>query len=207
VVENINISISIRENMSGTSVPPSLAAAAVKNPMFQKAVFEAVSGEDAESQQEHQARQNNVLQGLSEEEKAAMSAWAKKIRVAMLIIGTLMFVVAFYNFASSSNSLSSNFLAIYVLFFATLICCYEIALKRTSFIIAQNFGFMYSPIGRSIFLALVAFMCFELSTFGKVMFAFLVVMGFVQLYVNCKHPKFEEYMRSLHFKSVSNSWV
>jgi Ca2+/Na+ antiporter len=188
--------------MASTSASPSLASAAVQNPMFRQAVFEAVAGDDVESQQ----RQNNALLGLSDAEKAAMSSWAKKIRLAMIIIGTLMFIVAFYNFASTSASLSSNFLAIYVLFFATLICCYEVALKQVSFYIAQNFGFMYAPMGRSIFLALAAFMCFELSTFGKVMFALLVVMGIVQIYVNVKHPRFEEYMRSLHFKQVSSSW-
>lgn len=48
---------------------------------------------------------------------------------------------------TGSNSVSENFIAMYVFFFSTLICCYELAMRQIAIMIVQNFGFLYNPIG------------------------------------------------------------
>lgn len=178
-----------------------LAASAVKNPIFQsaakEAAFQAISREETDEE-----KQQRVPDGVSEEAAAGMHKWARIIRLSMLVVSTLMIITAFYNLGSSSNSVSTNFLAIYVFFFSCLICCYELAFKQVAYHIVQNFGFMYTAVGRSIFLTFVAILCFQLSTMGMVMFALLVVMGAVQVYVNFRYPQFEAYMRNLHFKGA-----
>ena len=180
-----------------------LAAAVVKNPIFQKAatdqMFSALPKFDAGDEQYHNAT-NNVIVGIDDAELRQMKKWHYVIRVAMLTMATLMMVTAYVNFANSSNSIATNFLALYVLFFSILMCSYELAcMRQVAIIMVQNFGFMYNPVGRSIFLAFVAIMLFQLSTMGKIMFGFLLFIGIVQIGVNCRHPKFEQYMRITHY--------
>lgn len=165
---------------------------------MKNAAFEAIAGEDHEGS--HHADPNDgVLTGATEQEISAMDKWAKGLRVAWLATSAVIMVTAYLNFANSYNSIASNFLALYVLFFSCLMCCFEIPLKMISVVIVQNFGFMYNWMGRSIFLMFVAVMLFQLSVMGKVMFGVIVLLGLVQIYVNCRHPLFEKYMRTLHF--------
>jgi COPI associated protein len=103
--------------------------------------------------------------------------------------------------STSSTDIGTTFIALYVFFFSSLICCYECALAQVSFMIVQNFGFMYNPVGRTIFLVFVAVLLFQLSDFGKACFAFLLLMLVVQLYVNFAHPKYESYIKKLHYRS------
>jgi hypothetical protein len=179
----------------------SLYASAVVNPLFQNAAKSAIfdSKDDDETIQSNAsvyASNQNVLD-ITEEELEAMKKWSKILRIMMLIVATLMMITSYYNL-SGSNSLSTNFLAVYVLFFSTLICCYEVAFQSISRMIVQNFGFMYNPIGRTIFLVLVAIMLFQLSTMGKVIFAFLLLSMLVQIYVDVKHKNFEKFVRLNH---------
>ena len=117
----------------------------------------------------------------------------------MIVVSTLCIITAFYNLATASNSVATNFLAVYVFFFSSLVCCYEVAIKQVVIIMVQNFGFLYNPIGRTIFVCFLAVLLFQLSTMGQVMFAILLVMGIVQIYVDCRHPKFEKYKMIIHY--------
>lgn len=182
----------------------SLYTAAVKNPIFQSAaqnaVFEAVNKDDEATIQRNKQMyaDNQHILDCPPEEIEAMKKWANYLRYGMLIIASLMMVLAYFNFANSSNSVATNFLALYVLFFSCIICCYELAFKQVSIYIVQNFGFMFNPWGRTIFLILVEIMLFQLSTFGQVLFAVLLLAMLVQIYVNFKHKRFERYLRLTH---------
>jgi len=182
----------------------SLYTAAVQNPIFQNAaqnaMFEAVNKDDEATIQRNKLMyaENQHILDCPPEEIEAMKKWANYLRYTMLIIATLMMVCAYYNFANGSNSVSTNFLALYILFFSCIICCYELAFKQVSIYIVQNFGFMFNPWGRTIFLILVEIMLFQLSTFGQVLFAVLLLAMVIQIYVNIKHKRFERYLRLTH---------
>lgn len=136
---------------------------------------------------------------------AKILKWSKFLRTAMIIVSILCIITSWYNLAQASNSVSTNFLAVYVFFFSMIICCYELALKQAAVLIVQNFGFMYNPVGRSIYLVFLAILLFQLSTVGKVMFAVLIIMGILQIYVDIRHPKFETYKRTMHFYNKASA--
>jgi COPI associated protein len=136
---------------------------------------------------------------------AKILKWSKFLRISMIVVSILCIITSWYNLAVSTNSVSTNFLAAYVFFFSMIICCYELALKQVAVLIVQNFGFMYNPFGRSIFLAFLAILLYQLSTMGKVMFAILIVMGIIQIYVDIRHPKFETYKRTMHFYNKASA--
>jgi hypothetical protein len=192
----------------------SLASVAVQNPIFQQAaknaVFEAVANDDAAYWEEQHTVQQAVKDGsvldVSEEELIKIRKMARILKFAMMGICTCLFIVSWYNFLSTSSSvLTTTFLAMYLFIFALLLCCFELALRQAALVIVQNFGFMYSFKGRSIFLAFVAILSYQISTFGKVMFG--VIIGYVlfSLYVYHKHPKFGKYLKTLHYFNRTKS--
>lgn len=137
------------------------------------------------------------LEGVNPEEFETIKKWANYLRYSMIAISTLMIITGYYNL--NGATLAKGFLAFYLLMFSTLICCYEIALKRVSLIIVQNFGFMYSGQGRGLFILFVAVLCYQMSTLGIVCFALLLAYFCVLIYAYCSHPKLELYLRKLHY--------
>ncbi len=184
----------------------SLAALAVKNPMFQKAakdaVFESISSGDDDEEQQQQStsvpKDGSVL-NISEEELSKIQKWAKVLKFSMIGIATLLFIVSWYNFFGTSSTIATSFLAAYLFVFAMLLCCFELPIRSAALIIVQNFGFMYNSYGRTVFLSFVAILSYQISTFGKVMFGLIILYGLVSIFVNWKHPMFGKYLRTLHF--------
>lgn len=181
----------------------SLASAAVRNPIFQnaasKAVFDAVSTSDQMPASDTNFNDPSALD-VSDEEFAKIKLWARNLRYSMILLSTLMLITAWYNILSvTSPSISASFLAFYLSIFSCLICCFEIAWRQVALYIVQNFGFMYSSVGRTLFLIFVAIVFFQLSTFGIVIFCLMMLWGIVNIYVNAKHPKYNLYLRKLHF--------
>jgi hypothetical protein len=176
---------------------------AAQNSSVQKAVgtamMNSVLGHDGDE------RHLSAAAGVPAEELASIKYWSRILRGSMLIISILMLITAWYNFASSSNEVSTVMLGLYVMFFAILICCFELAFKFATVMIVQNFGFMYNPFGRACFIIFVAIMCFQLSTMGKAMFALLIAQGLLQAYVYCACPHYEAYTRKLHFYGTEDS--
>ena len=129
--------------------------------------------------------------------------WAKRLRVAYMVVSGVMALAAFMSL--SSNDLGVMFMALYVWFFALLIFCSELALRGVAKLIAQNFGFMYNPVGRVIFFLFVAVMCYELGLLGKIAMAMLTAATLVHAYVIIFHPAFEEYVRKKHYYNVQLS--
>ncbi len=195
----------------------SLASMAVKNPMFQqaakKAVFETISGEDDDEDEEQQsgkASQNTQqvdgsVMNVSEEELAQIKKWARILKFFMIGIATGLIIVSWYNFLGSSSTFATTFLAVYLFIFALLLCCFELAFRQAALIIVQNFGFMYTVLGRSLFLSFVAILSFQISTIGKVMFGLLVLYGIMSMYINYKHPQYGRYLRTLHYFNRTKS--
>ena len=103
--------------------------------------------------------------GVSLEEFNILKSWASYLRVAMIVVSTLMIIVSVTNISSGSST-ELAFLAFYTMIFGTLICCYELAIRRVSLLIVQNFGFLYNPKGKLVFLLFVAVMVYQISLFG-----------------------------------------
>jgi predicted membrane-bound dolichyl-phosphate-mannose-protein mannosyltransferase len=100
---------------------------------------------------------------VDEEELAQLKKYSRIMRLTMLGITALIMATAFSNFLSTSGTVATIVLALYLLFFSGLLCCFECGLKMFSNSIAQNFGFLYSAQGKMVFLIFVAIICFQLS--------------------------------------------
>jgi hypothetical protein len=136
-----------------------------------------------------------------------MQQWANKLRTINIGVCALLMISAF--FSLGSNDLTQVFIALYVWFFAGLLCCYELGLSAITQFIAINFGFMYNSYPRKIFVILVAILCFGLGLFGKIAMGLLLGSECCYAYVQYKHPKFEKYMKMTHLYgsavSISNA--
>lgn len=168
----------------------------------QSAAFTALKSEEGDNElfnKDAKSLVDPAALDCTPEELAKIRKWARNLRIAMLGICTLMIITAFYNFASlSSASLSTTFLAAYLSFFACMLCCYECGFRQATTILAVNFGFLYNPIGRCCFLAIVGMICYDLSTMGIVCFALLLCYACVSTFVHFKHPQYGRYMRMMH---------
>lgn len=149
-------------------------SAAVKNPMFREAIvnhaFESVSNHEEphvplrKGIDDELARVSRELESIDPEELKKIKRWAHLLRIAMISICSFTIFTAFYNIGTSSSSVSTGFISMYVFVFASLLCCYEVGWRQVVFYIVQNFGFMYNPVGRMIFIVFTAILCFEIST-------------------------------------------
>mmetsp|Transcript_25115 Transcript_25115/g.37016 ORF Transcript_25115/g.37016 Transcript_25115/m.37016 type:complete len:216 (-) Transcript_25115:91-738(-) len=153
---------------------------------------------DAESS--HGSDIESLSSEINPEELRAIDTWASKLRNAYLLTSVLMSLSAF--FSLGSNNLGIVFIALYVWCFAMLIFCFELALKIVAKLIAENFGFMYSPIMRTLFLFMCMVLCYELGLLGKIVVCMLAITGSLHIYVAVKHPQFEEVLRKKHYYSI-----
>ncbi len=154
------------------------------------------TSKDAAANQENEPNAIDVDPAELEE----MKKWAAKLRITNLIVCALLMLAAF--FSLGSNDLSLVFIAMYVWGFALLLCCYELGLSAIAKLIAQNFGFIYNPIPRRVFVVLIAILCYELGLIGKIAMGILLGSECVYAYVVFKHPKFSKLMKLKHFYGV-----
>lgn len=183
----------------------SLASLAVQNPLFRdqakKAAFAAVDTEEHDNElwNKNANPVDPSVLDVDEKELAEIKRLSRMMRLAMIGIATLMIITGWYNALGSSTSVSDSFLAIYLFFFAIILCCFELAIRSVAMWIVQNFGFMYNAVGKIVFLAFVAIMAFQLSTLGKVCFALLLAYSAANVYIQCKHPQYARYQRLIHY--------
>lgn len=128
----------------------------------------------------------------------AMQNWHLALRLSYMAASSFMAIAAGLSLQSQKN-LGLIFFALYVLFFSTMIWCFEFNLQMVASAIAVNFGFMYSLTGRWLFLLFVGFMSFSLSTLGIVAMCFLYAVGLFHGYLMYRFPRFEEYLRKKHY--------
>jgi hypothetical protein len=138
-------------------------------------------------------------------EAEIIEKWATKLRSIYIGTSVLMSLAAF--FSLGSNDLTVVFTALYVWFFSMLILCFELALKVFAKLISENFGFMYNPLMRTLFLFMNIIMCYELGLLGKICVLLLLFSGVTHLYVSFRHPLFEEVLRRKHFYMVEQSII
>ena len=141
---------------------------------------------------------------IDESRKTQLEQAHTYLRVLYIIAAILLGVAAALSFVGQKD-VGLYFFAIYVFFFAILICCYELGFSFTARFIAVNFGFLYSLTGRMIFLLFVGFMSFALgqstppNDWGYAAMGVLYLVGLVHVYFLCKFPEYEAYVRRKHF--------
>lgn len=202
--ENISAAATAAQN-------PAVQKAAVKvasNPQAQQAAKEALRESTSESPawaaaapsgsaHDVEAAVRHSDLNVSPEELKEMQKYHLFLRVAYIVVSICMAAAAVL--ALSKASFSTFFICGYVFFFSVLICCFEFGLKTVAQSIASNFGFMYTLLGRMLFLASAAGMCVKLGLFGIIDVALLALCAAFNFYVIYKFPKFPEYLRKKHY--------
>lgn len=80
----------------------------------------------------------------------------------------------------------------YVVFFGMLMTCLECNIGNLAPRFKRNFGFLFSFIGRTVFIIFCATMCFALNAWlGYLAGAVTAVNGLFNGYVICVHPSFK----------------
>lgn len=98
---------------------------------------------------------SNVEEGKQAEEvPAAVPRMILYTRVINLILSVCMIIVSLLAMLTTQSA-TTGVLAMYLVVFACLLCCFETHLKQVSKIIALNFGFMYSARARSVFMLFI----------------------------------------------------
>jgi len=135
---------------------------------------------------------------ISKEELDKIKWYHIGLRVAYMISAIIMLVASILTLSDPPN-IALGFFAFYVLMFALLIFSFEIHLSGVAHLIAVNFGFMYSLIGRLLFLCFVGFMTFQLGEAGIAAMALLAFSALLHGALIYKFPFFQEYQRMLHY--------
>jgi hypothetical protein len=189
----------------------------VKNPIAQKAASAAVNetlakyslsstddhhdeNEDIEAASLKKSGEEDL--DMTPEELTEIKKWSLYLRVGFALCASLMIIAGMLSLTSSS--LSNVFIALYIICFGSLICCFELAFVGVSKWIAQNFGFMYTKLGRVLFMLFIAFLCYGLGLFGIIVMCLLIVGIGVNFYVMYRFPKYEDWIRIQHFKNMTN---
>ncbi|GMI07760.1 hypothetical protein TrLO_g11547 [Triparma laevis f. longispina] len=117
-----------------------------------------------------------------------------------------MGISIFMVFAAFTSLLTDDFaravLAVYVMCFATLLCCFETHLKAVSMSIAQNCGFMYNAKGRVFFMVFVSLLCFSQGLLGKIAGCLMLANALFSFYIMFKHPEYEDMQKKYGTESA-----
>lgn len=155
---------------------------------------------DIESQNKIDPTSAEAL-GITPEQLKKIQMWGLILRVSYMVVSILMAAAAAL-MLQNGPSLSIIFIALYVFFFAIIICCFEVALNVIAVWIAGNFGFLYTLFGRMLFMVFVASLCFNLALFGKVVMALLLALVVANIAIIIIFPKYEDWLRAKHFSTI-----
>eukprot|EP00635_Sarcinochrysidales_sp_CCMP3193_P001356 CAMPEP_0118905834 /NCGR_PEP_ID=MMETSP1166-20130328/9645_1 /TAXON_ID=1104430 /ORGANISM="Chrysoreinhardia sp, Strain CCMP3193" /LENGTH=290 /DNA_ID=CAMNT_0006845105 /DNA_START=9 /DNA_END=881 /DNA_ORIENTATION=+ len=133
---------------------------------------------------------NGMAQSRAPPEKDNLITYMRLLN--MLV--TLLMAIAAVTRLMVFPGFNSAILAMYIWFFAMMMCCFETHLKMVSKIIASNFGFLYHVKGRVAFLVLMGMLCMGLNTMGLVAGMACILAAVFNAYVICKHPEYEQKM-------------
>jgi hypothetical protein len=139
---------------------------------------------------------------MSTEELNTLSKYHIALRLTYMASAILMaFSGIWYLLNAKSPALGIIFFAVYVFGFSLLLFCFECGLSTIMQIIASNFGFLYTIIGRSTFCLFVGFMCYQFNAAGWAAMGLLFASLLFHVYIMCKFPKFSAYLRKKHFEA------
>ena len=124
---------------------------------------------------------------------ATKSSLIMTMRLLNMGVSVLMSAAACLKLMSLP-AFNTGIMAMYIWFFAILLCCFETHLKQVSRIICENFGFLYHVKGRIAFFLLLSMLCFGLGLIGLISGIGLLLCAAYNAYVIWKHPEYEREM-------------
>ncbi|KAH9251557.1 hypothetical protein BASA81_010596 [Batrachochytrium salamandrivorans] len=124
---------------------------------------------DAESQQFNEQSSSKgccgylceyIRIGLSSNESGSM----KFVRATNFINALALFITGLASLLTITNvfSLTFYFLCFYLMVFGLVLCCFELRWKFAEKRVRESFGFLYTFLGRTVFLLFLASFCFGL---------------------------------------------
>ena len=158
--------------------------------------------------QELTAHEGDVLVSMDPEEYRLMkNKYHMYVQLAYSAVSILMIVAALLELQDGTDP-NTAFICFYVLFFACVIFWFEVGpccgLRICARSYKDNCGFMYSSIGRVLFLAFVCAWLYHLDTLGQVAMGLLGGATVLNIYVIYRFPKFPEYLIKSHALLAKN---
>lgn len=126
------------------------------------------------------------------------STAATYVRFFNFVNATLLFMTGVLSLLSLSNTihLVIYVLSAYLLFFGLLLCCFEMRFMWIERRVRDSFGFLYTYVGRTVFLLFIASLCFGIvesqSDAGITVGIFTVVNALFNMVIMYRHGKFFE---------------
>mmetsp|Transcript_20132 Transcript_20132/g.35782 ORF Transcript_20132/g.35782 Transcript_20132/m.35782 type:complete len:245 (+) Transcript_20132:277-1011(+) len=116
----------------------------------------------------------------------------KILRYANLINAIVVVVVGVLSLLSLGDLLtvqiSSLAVSLYVTCFGVLLCCFEVRLSMIEKLVRLRFGFMYSFVGRTMFLVFIATLCFARDEAGTTVVSIITLLNAIMnAFVMWKH--------------------
>lgn len=173
------------------------AAAAANNPYVQQAAQDAAMGVANQALDQHTTK-------LSWREMPHL--WIAMRVLNILITLPLAWVAWVKAFDSSGGNFDTVVVAMYVVLFAVLICCFEScsSIKAIASALAKFFGFMYSIPGRLLFLVMTGFLCISMgNTAGIAIASVVFALAFYNVFVMCKYPEWTKQTRDEHLSALA----
>ena len=160
------------------------------------------SGSDGDANPKKTRKENPYGADITPEDTAKMKNFHFGLRISYVLASALVITAAILAL-QQKPVLGDALLCLYGIAFALLMVGFELQWSATGSFLAANFGFLYSIVGRWIFLLFVGFMMYRISVVGKVAMAFLYFVGLMHAILICRFPYFPEYQRMLHYAYLS----
>jgi hypothetical protein len=174
---------------------------AIRNPEAAVKAYGYAKDVEAGRQSQSQAQMARASElGIDAERLAMIKRYHLVLRICYCLTAIGMGIAAYFAIVGGA-SIGLIFIAGYVCCFGCLLCCFEVGIGMIARIMAVNFGFLYSSVGRFAFTLFVSVLTFQLKLPGIIVMAFFDCVLALNLYVLWKYPEYETYLRKEHYEA------
>lgn len=116
------------------------------------------------------------------------------IRVGNIINGAFLIFAGVWGYIYLTDAAYIIYLATYIGCFGFMVMAFELRWKKVENKMRRNFGFMYSPYGRTTFFVFAATLCWAIDLWLPILVGCgTVINAILQCFVFCIHPDFKAY--------------
>ncbi|OQS00335.1 hypothetical protein THRCLA_06012 [Thraustotheca clavata] len=118
------------------------------------------------------------------------------LRVANIFTGVVFGIMGIFDLFSV-DSYKSFLVSIYVIVLSALLVLFEFREKfpKLEAKTKENFGFMFTGFGRSVYILIIAFLSFSQGTFGIIMGVGFLLLSAFNFFIMWNHPGYHQVMR------------
>ncbi|KDO25889.1 hypothetical protein SPRG_08831 [Saprolegnia parasitica CBS 223.65] len=119
------------------------------------------------------------------------------LRVANIFSGVVFGIMGIFDLFSI-DSYKSFLVAVYVIVLSSLLVLFEFREKfpKLEAKTKENFGFMFTGFGRSVYIMIIAFLSFSQGTLGIVMGVGFLLLSAFNFFIMWNHPGYHQVMRA-----------